>query len=552
LQRVADIEFVNNNNANSTGIGVSMVSIDTLVFFNLHGLRDDELEEILKFRSFTHTSWKKGKVTEYFVFNCGIRKDSKVIWCYSGFSPILIRLLQNKYGYLINGKELYRAREIEKLPDMKYKLWDFQRDAVEAWIKSGCYGILQCPTSAGKSIIGCSIIKKMNTRTIILCHTSDLLINVWYNYLLEQFGDEIRNRIGIIGGGLSKKDRKLMRLEDDNFMANLRKDIVICTSQSLLAKNKLVMVGEEKFGLMIVDEIHHYSSDQFKRVAGAIRAAYRCGLTATLRRPDNLSPIFHALIGDVRYKIGIRDLIKKGLIVEPIFYSIIVDDDIACNKIRTCKYKLLEYSRYVKKVSASSKLKFNYILGLCESLKSKGRKFMLYTDFVNKSDTDENGKLLEFNTSQDNIYTRDDYVYELRRLGLRVIGISSEMSGVQRQTIFKKIGNGELDGIIFGALGNEGISIPAIDAVITCNSTASPIKFPQRVGRGMRLFKGKKNCYIYEILLNVPKELQWSNTNFIEYEEQGFVKEQIFVNNDGYQIKNNNQLIKQSTNQTIN
>lgn len=539
LQRIADIEFVNNKNADITGIGKQMVSIDTLVFFNLQGLTDDELEEIIKFKSFTHTSWKKGKVTEYFVYKYGFGKNSKVIWCYSGFSSILIRLLQKKYGYVINGKELYRAKEITKLPDMKFKLWDFQRDAVEAWIDSNCYGILQCPTSAGKSIIGCSVIKKMNTRTIILCHTSDLLINVWFNYLIEQFGEGIRNRIGIIGGGLSEKDRKMMRITGNDFSTNIKKDIVIATSQSLLAKNKLILLGEEKFGLMIVDEIHHYSSDQFKRVAGAVRAAYRMGLTATLRRPDNLSSIFHALIGDVRYRIGIRDLIKKGLIVEPIFYSIIIDDDVACDKIRNCKYKLLAYSRYVKKVSASSKLKFNYVLGLCESLKSKGRKFMLYTDFVNKSDTDEDGKLITDNSNYENVYTRDDYVYELRRLNIRIVGISSEMSGVQRQAIFKKVGNGELDGIVFGALGNEGISIPAIDAVITCNATASPIKFPQRVGRGMRLYKNKPNCYIYEILINTPKELKWSNDNFIEYEEQGFVKEKIYVNNDGYLIKNN-------------
>ncbi len=536
--RIADIEFVNAKNANITGVGSKLVADDTLVFFNLHGIRDDELEDILNFRSFIHTSWKDGKRTIYFVYKYGYGLDSKVVWCYAGFSTILIRLLRSKYGYIVNGNELYRAREIPRLPNMKFSLWDFQRDAIEAWISSNCYGIIQAPTASGKGILGCSVIKKMNVRCIILCHTSDLLINVWFNYLTQQFGEDIKDRIGVIGGGLSKKDRKMMRIIGDDFNENIKKDIVIATSQSLLHGDKLTILGEEHFGLMIVDEIHHYSSEQFKRVAGAVRAVYRLGLSATLHRTDGLSPVFYALLGDVRYRIGIKELVKKKLLVEPIFYSIIIEDDEACNKIRNCKYKLLEYSRYVKKVSGSSELKFRYILGLCKSLKDKGQKFMLYTDFVNKSGFDEDGI---FNA--ESAFTRDEYVNGLLQMKVKVVGISSEMSVIERQNIFSKLGSDEFDGIVFGSLGSEGINIPEVEAIVLANATASTIRFPQRVGRAMRLYKNKttgnikKNCYIYEVLLNVPKELDWAEKNFLEYGEQGYKKEVIRVNNDGYLIK---------------
>lgn len=531
--RIADIEFINAKNANVTGVGSELVADDTLVFFNLHGIKDNELDEILNYKSFTYKSWKEGKKTVYFVYKYGYGNNSKVIYCYSGFSSILIRLLQNKYNYTINGKELYRAKEISNLSRMKYSLWDFQLEAIQAWINSNCYGIIQAPTASGKGIIGCSVIKKMNLRTLILVHTSDLLINVWFSYLTDQFGEGIKDRIGIIGGGLSNKDRKSLRIIENDFDSNIRKDIVIATSQALLRGDKLTIIGEQRFGLLIVDEIHHYAADQFKKVASAVRAAYRLGLSATLKRSDGLSPIFYALLGDVRYRIGIKELVKKGLLVEPVFYAIIIEDEEACNKIRNCSYKLLEYSRYVKKVSGSSQLKFRYILGLCQSLKSKGRRFMLYTDFVNKNTAiDEDGEY-----QVESVFTRDDYVKGLLELGIKTIGISSEMSGIQRQTIFNKLGNNELDGIVFGSLGNEGINIPSVDAIIMCNATASTIRFPQRVGRAMRLYKGKTNCYVYEILLNTPKEIQWSQDNFLEYEEQEFKKEKIHVNNDGYLIK---------------
>lgn len=92
---------------------------------------------------------------------------------------------------------------------------------------------------------------------------------------------------------------------------------------------------------------------------------------------------------------------------------------------------------------------------------------------------------------------------------------------------------GELDGIVFGALGIEGLDIPLIDSIILCNSTASTIKFPQCTGRAMRVYKGKKNAYIYEILLDIEKEIQWSNENFFEYGTEGYMKERIWLDSNG-------------------
>lgn len=534
VMKVANIQFVNIENCKELGINNSFVGDNTLVFFRLSGCSNDELMDILDYKSWILKSWKTGRERKYFVYKWGENGSDKIIWCYAGFSSILIRYLQNKLGYTINGKELYKSKDIIELGKMKYDLWRFQTDAVRSWIESGCYGIIKAPTGSGKGIIGCALIKTMGTRAIICVHTADLLINVWLNYLVEQFGESIRGRIGVIGGGLSRKDRKLLRLMGEGFDENIKKDIVIATSQSLL--NRLNDLGREKFGLMIVDEIHHYPSDQFKNIANALRAPARVGLSATLIRPDGMSPMMNGLIGDVVYRIGIRELVKQGLLVEPVFQSVVLTDERAAEKIAKCKFKLLDYARYVKKVSAGSTVKFNYIIDLCSSLSMNRKKFMLYTDFVNSLNIDKKSVEGEWN----NVYCRGNYVKRLQDIGVRVVGISADMSGVEREQVFSMLRKNELDGIVFGSLGNEGINIPVVDSVVMANCTASTIRYPQRVGRAMRVYGDKKNCFIYEVLLDVDKELQWSKENFFEYGTEGYLKERVWLDENEKVVKKEN------------
>jgi superfamily II DNA or RNA helicase len=427
----------------------------------------------------------------------------------------MIRYLQ-QLGYIVNGRENFYSKEII-IGSMYYKLWDFQEEAVKSWIDNGCCGIIKSPTGSGKSILACDITKKMKVRTLISVHTSDLMVNVWFNNLVEQFSENIKGRIGLVGGGLSKNDRKDMRLSGDcSFEYNIGKDIVIATAQSVM--NRLNELSQEKFGLVIYDECHHYSAEQFKKVASAVRAPYKLGLSATLNRPDGTSPLFYGMLGGLCYNISIKELVRKGVLVEPVFETIVVNDSDIQTEIATCGLKQLELSRYIKKLSSSSIVKKDYILDLVKGLKMNNKKFVMYTDWV---------------TPVDGVFTRDEYVKYLQDMNIRVVGVSSEFSGKQREYLFDSLKKGKLDGLVFGMLGSEGVNIPAVDSVIMCNATASTIRYPQRVGRAMRSLRdnSKKYAYVYEVLLDIPKELDWSEKNFYEYKTEGYRKKKIWIDN---------------------
>lgn len=483
-------------------------------YYRLSGCLPSEFANIVEYKSWMHKSWTEGTTRKYFVFIYVNRENLKIVKSSVGFAPVLIRYLQG-LGYLINGKENFRSREI-RLGNMRYGLYDHQKKAVDNWLNSGCCGVIKMPTGTGKTITICEIIQKMGVKTIICMHRSDLVIQ-WIKVLSDQFGDDIKNRIGIISGKMNKKIRRNIGLIDDtSYNVNIKQDIVIATVQSLVKKSDLL--SKESFGLLVWDEVHLVGAEKFSKVAGSIKSPYRIGASATVVRPDGTSPLIWGLMGDVCYNVSIKELINKKVIVNPVFNTIIINDEIIQSEIASTKLSNFELSTYVKRKSASSVIKMKHIINTIEELWKANKKFVLYTDFVNSKDGE--------------VFVRDYYVQELNKRGIQVIGISSNMSGNERNKVFSMLENGKLDGLVFGLLGSEGIDIPKISSVVMCNETKSTIRFTQRVGRSMRVAKGdssKNKAYIYEFLLNTPLELRWSNENFWEYESEGYNKERIYI-----------------------
>ncbi len=253
---------------------------------------------------------------------------------------------------------------------------------------------------------------------------------------------------------------------------------------------------------------HHVPAQMFRKVNAAIRAPYKMGLSATMKRLDGLEKDVYGSLGDIQTSVTIRELINKGILAEPRFQSPVIVDRNAIEAIENCGHAGLIFSRFVKKTSASSKKKMDYVVNICKNVAARNRKFLLFTDYVHAEE----------------VYVRDMYAEALLGEGIRVAIIDQGMSTEERSAVFGFLESGEISGIIFGKLGSEGVNIPSVDVVIMSNAIKSPITFTQRVGRVMRKVPGKEFCDVYEILLDVPTEYKWSDYNFAEYRMEGFQK----------------------------
>lgn len=167
----------------------------------------------------------------------------------------------------------------------------------------GCFGgggLLEVPCGGGKTVMGINIISQLQKKTIIIVH-KEFLLNQWIERI-EQFLPDAR--IGKIQG-------QIIDIEG--------KDIVIGMLQSLSMKEYPAELFES-FGLTIIDEVHHISSEVFSCALFKIVTKYMMGLSATMNRKDGTTNVFKMFLGEVVYK-GKRE-VEHNVLVRAIDYKV--------------------------------------------------------------------------------------------------------------------------------------------------------------------------------------------------------------------------------------
>lgn len=171
-------------------------------------------------------------------------------------------------------------------------------------------GLLELPCAYGKTVLSLNIISRLKKKTFIIVH-KEFLMNQWIERI-QQFLPTAR--VGKIQG-------PIIDIED--------KDIVIGMLQSLSMKDYPASTFES-FGLTIIDEVHHISSEVFSNSLFKLVTKYMLGLSATMNRKDGTTNVFKMFLGDVIFK-GKRDE-EREVVVHAIQYE--VNDD-EFNEVKT-------------------------------------------------------------------------------------------------------------------------------------------------------------------------------------------------------------------------
>ena len=95
------------------------------------------------------------------------------------------------------------------------------------------------------------------------------------------------------------------------------KDIVFGMLQSISMKEYPASTFES-FGLLVIDEVHHISSEVFSCALFKIVTPYTLGLSATMNRKDGLTKVFKMFLGEVVYKETVKE--QYDVVVKAIDY----------------------------------------------------------------------------------------------------------------------------------------------------------------------------------------------------------------------------------------
>lgn len=215
-------------------------------------------------------------------------------------------------------------------------------DHVSAPGAGGGGGLLELFCGFGKTICALNIISRLRKKTIIIVH-KEFLMNQWIERI-QQFLPTAK--IGKIQAQIIDIDGK---------------DIVIGMLQSLSMKDYPPSMFDT-FGLMIIDEVHHISSQVFSNVLFKLVTKYTLGLSATMNRKDGTTKIFKMFLGDVIYKC-VRDN-EDNVIVRAFQYK---SDNEKFNEVLTDYRGNVMYSSMISKLCTHSD-RTEYILSILKDM----------------------------------------------------------------------------------------------------------------------------------------------------------------------------------------
>ncbi len=360
-----------------------------------------------------------------------------------------------------------------------YDLRDYQAAALDAWDDADRRGCLELPTGSGKTVIGLAAIERVGSAALVVVPTIDLL-DQWRGELAA-LGVEV----GQLGGGEQRLGPVTVATYDS---AYLRADDL-----------------GDRFGLVVLDEVHHLGGEGYRDVGRLLAAPARLGLTATFERPDGEHEVIEELVGPVVYDLDADDL---------------AGDHLAPYEIRRLEVELTDAER--ERYEDAQGTFVDYLKSSNITLSSGSD----YQELVKRSGTDPRARtaLLEKQRAREIVMQSDakvdaladlldrhrddrvivftahtDLVYRLSERFL-IPAITNETGSPERRETLRKFRDGGYSRVVTANVLDEGVDVPDANVAVVLAGSGSEREFTQRLGRVLRPKADGGSAILYELV----------------------------------------------------
>ncbi len=406
-------------------------------------------------------------------------KSSKMFYTFPMNYPDLLRKLKELSFRVI---DLTGFRMGEPLANASInftgELRDYQREALDRWIRNSFKGIVALPTGSGKTVIGVAALAEKSVKSLIIVYTKEQMMQ-WKRAILN-FTSAHESLIGLY----YSKEKRIA-------------PITLATYQTAYRyMNKLA----PHYSLLIIDEVHHLPAEKFRYIASASPALYRLGLSATPYREDGGHTYLFPLMGDVIYYKSPSELAEKGYLAR---YKVITV------KVDLTPEEKKEYLKLREQFRSYSGLRpFDEIVKAAKkgdyrainALRVHSRMTQIFQKSESKLRKVREIVLREL-LSGKKIIVFAHYVDLAKKIADDVGGylLTGETPDRERRVILDGFRRAEKGVLVVTTVGDEGLDIPDASVGILVAGTGSRRQFIQRLGRLLRPGTGKE-AILYEIV----------------------------------------------------
>ena len=390
-----------------------------------------------------------------------------------------------------------------------YELRPYQRDALEAWLETDRWGdiehvpaasldrtdtavsaagyprhapagVLELPTGSGKTVIALEAIARLETPTLIVVPTIDLL-EQWVGELRREFDVPV----GQFGGGEQRLEWLTVSTYDSAYL-------------------KAESVGD-RFGFVIFDEVHHLGGEGYRDIARTLPAPARLGLTATFERPDGAHAAVESLLGPLVYRLSADDLAGEHLATYDVKRLEVAltpsereayerNQETFTNYLARSNIRLrsgADYQQLVKR-SGSDPAAREALLA-----RQRAREVMLGAE--RKLETLED--VLETHRGERTILftAHNDLAYEVGERFLAPV-ITHQTGTAERRDILERFRSGAYSRVVTSNVLDEGVDVPDASVAVVLSGSGSEREFTQRLGRILRPKDDGGRALLYEIV----------------------------------------------------
>ena len=364
------------------------------------------------------------------------------------------------------------------IPNLKdLTLRDYQEEAISHALNDNNSDLIVIPTGEGKTIVGLSIINKLNEPALIVCPTI---------ILTKQWVDVIKSFNGNATSISSEGD-------------GIYTDLTVITYASLLRNLNVI----SNYKVIVFDEAHHVASPEYQKIAfTALENGLKViGLTATERLDEIGRPIQEQIfkrkyIRTIVQRQNSSNRVELRFIAE----KIELDSDQFNKYYDNWKIYLDNIKRYggfrnmidyggmsgynegivaynkVKKLLSENPQKIQKVI---EIIRNNPGTFIIFGDTISMANTIYNS-LKKENIKSVKIHTK------------RGKKIDKDQSRKKREEYLESIRDGSIRVLIGVHAIEEGLDIPDMDnAIFVSIFSPSVLKATQRAGRVMRTRPGK-------------------------------------------------------------